>query len=343
MLCLCKNENTPRFWLYLLWKIHVCWKNNIIQKQKVPPITHKWQTKSHISRQIACRHCDLKSSTMCLFILLAKKKFDLILLWNSETDLLCIKLQKVKVSNPLKNFSYSIRHRVKYAKQWYPTPTCCCILSLSWLEDGHRHAVCLDPTKHSQFDMIILIILMYNDPKHTVKATQEITKAKKWNILEWPSKKSDMIPTGNFTCWGLNFGQKGPKTAKAWWSFKNEETQHLLMSMSKGFSAMYSEWTLCVFSFFNYSITFEALKIKIKNALDPHIFMQFFCSSSELKLEIWASTASVLFYAKFFVVMYRTKIRSALIWKESSNNFMANIESKKQMAMNSKFLYYKSC
>uniref|UniRef100_A0A3P9JP88 Transposase Tc1-like domain-containing protein n=1 Tax=Oryzias latipes TaxID=8090 RepID=A0A3P9JP88_ORYLA len=38
------------------------------------------------------------------------------------------------------------------------------------------------------------IIQMDNDPKHPAKATQEFIKAKKWNILEWPSQSPDLNP-----------------------------------------------------------------------------------------------------------------------------------------------------
>jgi len=37
------------------------------------------------------------------------------------------------------------------------------------------------------------IIQMDSDPKHTAKATQEFIKAKKWNILEWPSQTQTNI------------------------------------------------------------------------------------------------------------------------------------------------------
>ncbi|MCI4387611.1 hypothetical protein PGIGA_G00076200 [Pangasianodon gigas] len=33
-----------------------------------------------------------------------------------------------------------------------------------------------------------------NDPKHTAKATQDFLKAKKWNILQWPSQSPDLNP-----------------------------------------------------------------------------------------------------------------------------------------------------
>ena len=36
---------------------------------------------------------------------------------------------------------------------------------------------------------------MNNDPKHTTKATQELLKAKKWNVLKWPSQSPDLNPT----------------------------------------------------------------------------------------------------------------------------------------------------
>ncbi|MEE6496291.1 hypothetical protein FKM82_002289 [Ascaphus truei] len=41
---------------------------------------------------------------------------------------------------------------------------------------------------------------MDNDPKHTAKATQEFFKAKKWNILQWPSHLISTRSSMHFTC-----------------------------------------------------------------------------------------------------------------------------------------------
>ena len=37
-------------------------------------------------------------------------------------------------------------------------------------------------------------VQMDNDPKHTVKATKEFFKAKKWNVMQWPSQSPDLNP-----------------------------------------------------------------------------------------------------------------------------------------------------
>ena len=37
-------------------------------------------------------------------------------------------------------------------------------------------------------------VQMDNDPKHTAKATKEFFKAKKWNVMQWPSQSPDPNP-----------------------------------------------------------------------------------------------------------------------------------------------------
>ena len=37
-------------------------------------------------------------------------------------------------------------------------------------------------------------VQMDNDPKHTAKATKQFFKAKKWNVMQWPSQSPDLNP-----------------------------------------------------------------------------------------------------------------------------------------------------
>jgi hypothetical protein len=74
-----------------------------------------------------------------------------------------------------------------------------------------------------------------NDPKHTAKATQNF-KAKKCNVLQWPSQLPDVNPIEHeFHLLKANRpkNKQELKTAaiKAWHSITGEETQHLVMSM----------------------------------------------------------------------------------------------------------------
>ncbi|CAJ0965354.1 unnamed protein product [Ranitomeya imitator] len=78
---------------------------------------------------------------------------------------------------------------------------------------------------------------MDNDPKHNAKATQEFIKAKKCNILEWPSQSPDLNPiehafhllkTKLHTERPTNKQQLKTTAVKAWQSIKKEETQRLV-------------------------------------------------------------------------------------------------------------------
>ena len=70
---------------------------------------------------------------------------------------------------------------------------------------------------------------MYNDPKHTVKATQEFVKAKKLNILNWLSQSPYLNPTEH-TFHLLKIKLKAERTnnmtaaVKAWQSNTKKES-----------------------------------------------------------------------------------------------------------------------
>ena len=100
-------------------------------------------------------------------------------------------------------------------------------------------------------------VQMDNDPKHTAKATQEFIRAKKWNILQWPSQSPDLNQIEHaFHLLRMRLKAERPTNkqqlkaaaVKAWQSIKEEETQRLVLSMgsrlqaviaSKGFATKY--------------------------------------------------------------------------------------------------------
>ena len=87
-------------------------------------------------------------------------------------------------------------------------------------------------------------VQMDNDPKHTVKATKEFFKAKKWNVMQWPSQSPDLNPISA----KLKKKLKGkcPKNkqelktvaVEAWQSITRDETQRLVMSMRSRLQAV---------------------------------------------------------------------------------------------------------
>ena len=90
-------------------------------------------------------------------------------------------------------------------------------------------------------------VQMDNDPKHTAKATKEIFKAKKWNVLQWPSQSPDLNPIERaFHLLKTKLKGKCPKNkqelktdaVEAWQSITRDETQRLVMSMGSRLQAV---------------------------------------------------------------------------------------------------------
>ena len=80
-------------------------------------------------------------------------------------------------------------------------------------------------------------------PKYTVKATKEFFKAKKWNVMQWPSQSADQNPIEH--AFHL-LKKKCPKNkqelktvaVEAWQSITRDETQRLVMSMCSRLQAV---------------------------------------------------------------------------------------------------------
>lgn len=91
--------------------------------------------------------------------------------------------------------------------------------------------------------LIGLRFIVQMDPKHTAKATQYFFKAKKWNLLQWPSQSRDLNPIEHafplLKAKRPNNKQEVKTAAvKAWQSITREETQHLVMSMASRLQAV---------------------------------------------------------------------------------------------------------
>ena len=80
-------------------------------------------------------------------------------------------------------------------------------------------------------------VQMDNDPKHTAKATKEFFKAKKWNVMQWPSQLPDLNPIEHaFNLLKTKLKGKCPKNkqelktvaVEAWQSITRDETQRLV-------------------------------------------------------------------------------------------------------------------
>ncbi len=87
---------------------------------------------------------------------------------------------------------------------------------------------------------------MDNDPKHTVKATQEFFKVKKGIILQWQSQSPDLNPIEHASLLKTklkagrptNNQQLESAAVKAQQSITKEETQSLVMFMSSRLKAV---------------------------------------------------------------------------------------------------------
>ena len=90
-------------------------------------------------------------------------------------------------------------------------------------------------------------VQMDNDLKHTAKATKEFFKAKKWNVMQWPSQSPDLNPIEHaFHLLKTKLKGKCPKNkqelntvaVEAWQSITRDETQRLVMSMHSRLQAV---------------------------------------------------------------------------------------------------------
>ena len=83
-------------------------------------------------------------------------------------------------------------------------------------------------------------VQMYNDRKHTAKATKEFFKAKKWNVMQWPSQSPDLNPIEHaFHLLKTKLKGKCPTVAvEAWQSITRDETQCLVMPMRSRLQAV---------------------------------------------------------------------------------------------------------
>ncbi|TKS81341.1 Transposable element [Collichthys lucidus] len=90
-------------------------------------------------------------------------------------------------------------------------------------------------------------VQMDNDPKHTAKAPKKFFKAKKWNILQWPSQSPDLNPIEHaFYLLKTKLKGKCPKNkqelksyaVEAWQSITRDESQRLVMPMQSRLQAV---------------------------------------------------------------------------------------------------------